>query len=118
MSDGHPFSAATLRVYAITMMFYLIIYMVLMLVPFYAASIGLDASSIGVVMGVTMLASMVARPLAGTAVDRWGTASMMLLALATFAISLPGYFFPGFCMFVVLRLIQGVVAGTFQPPWR
>lgn len=114
MTKGHSLSAATLPVFAVTTMFYVIVYMVLMLIPFYAQEIGLDASQIGVVMGVTMLASMLTRPFAGIAVDRWGPSIMMLLALLVFAISLPGYFFPGFWMFGFLRFTQGVVAGVFS----
>ncbi len=110
----HPFSSKALQVYAVTILFYSIIYMVLMVLPFYSITIGASKTQIGFIMGATMLASTIARPIAGKIIDRYGTGKVFVIGLLIFAISLSGYFFPSIGMFIIVRLIQGVVAAFFS----
>ena len=63
--SDHPFSLPAIKVYLITILFYSIVYMVLMVIPFHATLLGGTKTDIGLIMGATMLTSMFARPIAG-----------------------------------------------------
>lgn len=112
--QDNPFSLKASQVYAVTILFYSIVYMVLMVLPFYSLTIGASKSEIGLVMGVTMLVSMFARPIAGNMIDRYGTGKVFVIALLIFAISLSGYFLPNIWIFGMVRAIQGAVAAFFS----
>ncbi len=88
--------------------------MVLMILPFYALSQGENNTSIGAIMGVTMLASMFARPFAGRLIDKYGTNRVFVYALVVFAFSLLGYFTDSLVVYWLVRLVQGVVAACFS----
>jgi MFS family permease len=109
-----PFSGPALQIYGITVLFYSIVYMILMVLPFYALSVGSSKSDIGTIMGATMLASMAIRPIAGSIIDRHGPKVVLLCALFIFFLSLFGYFIPDPLMFGGLRIVQGMVAGIFS----
>ncbi|MFD0587393.1 staphylopine family metallophore export MFS transporter CntE [Paenibacillus sp. GCM10027627] len=113
-SRSNPFSPQALKIYAITILFYAVVYMVLMVIPFYAASLDATKTDIGLIMGVTMLASMAARPVAGKWIDRFGAQRIFSIVLCVFAFSLLGYFFPSLWMFGLVRLVQGIVAAFFS----
>jgi MFS family permease len=108
------FSLKAVQVYIVSILFYAIVYMVLMILPFYALALGASRSEIGFVMGITMFVSMIVRPLAGNIIDRYGTKKVFVMALLIFAISLLGYFLPHLWIFGVVRAIQGVVAAFFS----
>ncbi|MFC4077985.1 staphylopine family metallophore export MFS transporter CntE [Salinithrix halophila] len=110
----NPFSFPALQVYAVTILFYSVVYMVLMILPFYALAHGANQTEIGWIMGVTMFTSMLARPSAGKIIDRWGARRVFVIALLIFSVSLLGYFVPDLWVFGIVRAIQGVVAAFFS----
>ena len=111
---NNTFSHTALGIYAVTILFYAVIYMVLMVLPFQAITKGADHTVIGMIMGITMLSSMLTRPWAGRWVDKYGSNKVFLGALALFACSLLGYFFDTLWMFWCVRLLQGIVAAAFS----
>ncbi|MGB8954568.1 MAG: MFS transporter [Tumebacillaceae bacterium] len=113
-AKDNPFSLQAIQVYSVTILFYAVVYMVLMILPFYSLSIGASQAEIGLIMGVTMFTSMFARPIAGTMVDRHGASKVFVIALFVFMISLLGYFVPNLWAFGIIRLVQGVVAAFFS----
>ncbi|MFF2154663.1 staphylopine family metallophore export MFS transporter CntE [Paenibacillus chitinolyticus] len=110
----NPYSFRSLQVYAVTILFYCIVYMVLMILPFYAITAGAGEMEIGLIMGTTMFASMICRPIAGTVIDRYGTRKVFVLALLLFTVSLAGYFIPNLWLFGLVRAVQGIVAAFFS----
>ncbi|SEG67110.1 MFS transporter [Paenibacillus sp. UNC499MF] len=110
----NPYSFRALQVYAVTILFYCIVYMVLMILPFYAITAGAGEMEIGLIMGTTMFASMICRPLAGSVIDRYGTRKIFVLALLLFTVSLAGYFIPNLWLFGLVRAVQGIVAAFFS----
>ncbi|MCR8843883.1 MFS transporter [Paenibacillus sp. SC116] len=110
----NPFSAQAMKIYAIAIVFYAIVYMVLMIVPFYALSLHATKTDIGLIMGATMLTSMFARPVAGKLIDRYGAGRIFVIVLIVFAFSLLGYFVPELWMIGIVRIIQGIVAAFFS----
>jgi MFS family permease len=108
------FSPTALSIYGITILFYAVVYMLLMVLPFQIIAQGQDHTAIGLIMGVTMLASMVCRPLAGRLIDKYGASPVFLFALIIFAISLLGYFIDSSIAYWAVRLIQGCVAACFS----
>ncbi|WP_028593086.1 staphylopine family metallophore export MFS transporter CntE [Paenibacillus assamensis] len=110
----NPFSPQALKIYAITIVFYAIVYMVLMIVPFYALSLNATKTDIGLLMGATMLTSMFARPIAGKLIDRHGASRIFVIVLIVFAVSLLGYFVPELWIIGAVRIIQGIVAAFFS----
>ena len=114
ITQENPFSAKAIQVYTVTILFYSIVYMILMILPYYSIIIGASKTQIGLIMGVTMLASTIARPISGKIIDRYGTGNVFVIGLLVFAISLAGYFLPSIGMFIVVRMIQGVVAAFFS----
>lgn len=114
ISKQHPFSPQSLQIYAITIFFYSIVYMILMVLPFYSLSIGATKTEIGLIMGITMFASMVSRPIAGRIIDHYGTNRIFVIAIFVFALSLLGYFLPHLWIFGMVRMIQGIVAAFFS----
>ncbi|TVX92052.1 staphylopine family metallophore export MFS transporter CntE [Paenibacillus agilis] len=112
--QDNPFSPQALKIYAITIVFYAIVYMALMIVPFYALSLNATKTDIGLIMGATMLTSMFARPIAGKLIDRYGASRIFVIVLIVFAVSLLGYFVPELWMIGVVRIVQGIVAAFFS----
>ncbi|KEO82859.1 staphylopine family metallophore export MFS transporter CntE [Tumebacillus flagellatus] len=110
----NPFAWQSVQVYAVTIFFYAVVYMVLMILPFYSLTFGATQTEIGVIMGVTMFGSMLARPIAGSIIDRHGASRVFVIALLVFMLSLTGYFVPNLWMFGAVRLIQGLVAAFFS----
>jgi MFS family permease len=113
-STSSPLSGKALQIYAVTILFYSVVYMVLMILPFYALTLNASKSDIGIIMGVTMLTSMAVRPIAGKIIDTFGPKKVFVYALFVFAISLLGYFIPSFWAFGLVRIIQGAVAACFS----
>lgn len=113
-TTDNPYSATALGIYGVTILFYSVVYMVLMILPFYALAQGESNTSIGAIMGVTMIASMFARPWAGRLIDKYGTNKVFFYALVIFAISLLGYFTHSLVVYWLVRLVQGVVAACFS----
>lgn len=103
-----------MQVYGVTILFYSVVYMVLMILPFHIITLGASKTEIGMIMGVTMLASMFARPVAGILIDRYGAGRIFITALSIFALSLCGYFVADLWVIGGVRLIQGVVAAFFS----
>lgn len=114
LQQDKVFSATSVSIYGITILFYTIVYMVLIILPIYAHAQKADYITIGWIMGITMLTSMVCRPLAGRLIDRYGTSYIFFIAISVFACSLCGYFIDSTLIYWVIRLIQGAVAACFS----
>lgn len=112
--SDHPFSLPAIKVYLITILFYSIVYMVLMVIPFHATLLGGTKTDIGLIMGATMLTSMFARPIAGRLIDRHGAGRIFWIVLILFAASLFGYLVPSLWMLGLVRVVQGIVAAFFS----
>jgi MFS family permease len=114
LKQDKVFSATSVSIYGVTILFYTIIYMVLMVLPIYTHNQKANYITIGWIMGITMLTSMVCRPIAGRLVDRYGTSRIFFISIVLFAFSLCGYFFNSTIMYWLVRLIQGAVAACFS----
>nr|MBP9743634.1 MFS transporter [Burkholderiales bacterium] len=108
------FSAISVSIYGVTILFYTIVYMVLMILPIYASNQQANYITIGWIMGITMLTSMVCRSLAGRLIDRHGPSHIFFIAIILFAFSLCGYFLNSTLIYWLARLIQGSIAACFS----
>ena len=113
-ATDNPFSFQAIQVYAVTIFFYAVVYMVLMILPFHALSIGATQTEIGLIMGITMFTSMFSRPIAGSMIDKHGASKVFVIALLVFMVSLLGYFIDSLWALGIVRLIQGAVAAFFS----
>ncbi len=114
LKQDKVFSANSVSIYVVTILFYTIIYMVLMVLPIYTHNQKANYITIGFVMGITMLISMVCRAMAGRLIDRYGTSYIFFISIVLFAFSLCGYFFNSTIIYWLARLIQGAVAAGFS----
>ena len=108
------FSATSVSIYGVTVLFYTIVYMVLMVLPIYTHNHNANYITIGWIMGITMLTSMVCRPMAGRLIDKYGTSRIFFIAIVFFAFSLCGYFFNSTILYWLARLMQGAIAACFS----
>ncbi|HMP41694.1 MAG TPA: MFS transporter, partial [Roseiflexaceae bacterium] len=111
----HHTGRAYWSAFAATMLFFGGFYTLLAPLPAYLARAGLPDWQIGVVLGAFGVASLVGRPLAGMAADRYGARPVMLagaLALIIGAAAVP--YTGGFLALFALRVLQaaGYVAFT------
>src|SRR5580765_2506534 len=65
--------------WAATLLFFAGFYTLLVPLPRYLAAVGLPDWQVGLVLGAFGVASLLARPAAGLAVDRWGSRRLMVL---------------------------------------
>jgi MFS family permease len=70
-----------------TFSFYLSFYLLLPALPLYARGLGIPESQIGLIIGVFALSSMVVKPVAGWAADRFGRRPLLLAGAALFALA-------------------------------
>lgn len=114
LKQDKVFSTTSVSIYGVTILFYTIVYMVLMMLPIYTHNQKANYITIGWIMGITMLTSMVCRPLAGRLIDRYGTSRIFFISIIVFAFSLCGYFLNSTIVYWLVRLIQGAVAACFS----
>ncbi len=103
------FDQAYVTVWAATLLFFGAFYTLLVPLPIYLVEVGLADWEIGLVLGAFGVASLVGRPLAGLAVDRWGARPVLLagaLALLVGAVAVP--LARAVLPLFVLRLCQAV----------
>lgn len=67
-----------------TFIFFLSFYLLLPALPLYARTLGIPESQIGFIIGLFAVSSMVVKPVAGWAADRWGRKPLMLAGAALF----------------------------------
>lgn len=114
LTTDNAFSPLSLSIYSVTIIFYTIVYMVLMVLPLHLIETGASNTSIGWVMGITMLTSMFCRPLAGKLIDKKGATVVFIWAVILFGLSLLTYFIDSVIAYWFARLIQGFVAACFS----
>jgi MFS family permease len=94
--------------------FYLSFYLLLPTLPLYARALGIHESQIGFIIGLFAVSSMVVKPVAGWAADRWGRKPLMLAGAALFACSSALY---GWSVtlgaLIAVRIVHGVGMGLF-----
>jgi MFS family permease len=98
-----------------TLLFFSAFYTLLVLLPRHLTAARLTDAQIGLVLGAFGVASLIGRPLAGSAADRWGQRRVMLWGCAALLIGIAGIpLTNNIVMFFILRLIQalGYVAFT------
>jgi predicted MFS family arabinose efflux permease len=98
-----------------TLLFFSAFYALLVLLPPYLISARLTDAQIGLVLGAFGVASLLGRPLAGIAADRWGQRRVMLWGCAALLIGIAGMpLVSSSIALFILRLIQalGYVAFT------
>jgi predicted MFS family arabinose efflux permease len=103
------------KVWCATLLFFAGFYALLIPLPRYLAALGLAEWQIGLVLGAFGVASLVGRPLAGLAADRWGSRWMLLLGAAALSLGSLGVgFTQRLPVLFGLRLLQalGYVAFT------
>ncbi|HET8578955.1 MAG TPA: MFS transporter [Methylomirabilota bacterium] len=97
-----------------TFVFFLSFYLLLPALPLYARTLGIPESQIGFIIGLFAVSSMVVKPVAGWAADRWGRKPLMLAGAALFACSSALY---GWSVTVAallaVRLLHGAGMGLF-----
>lgn len=76
--------------WAATLTFFAGFYALLTPLPRYLISAGLPESHVGLVLGAFGIASLLGRPLAGSAADRWGARPVMLVGAATLLVGALG----------------------------
>jgi len=94
--------------------FFFSFYLLLPALPLYARTLGIPDSQIGFIIGLFAVSSMVVKPVAGWAADRWGRKPLMLAGAALFACASALY---GWSVTVgallAVRLIHGAGMGLF-----
>lgn len=80
-------------VFGAALLFFGAFYALLVPLPLYLAGIGLPSWQVGVILGAFGVASLVGRPLAGVASDRWGHRRVMLVGVASLAAGAAGVSF-------------------------
>jgi predicted MFS family arabinose efflux permease len=86
------FDQAYVTVWVATLLFFGAFYTLLVPLPIYLVKVGLADWEVGLVLGAFGVASLVGRPLAGLAVDRWGPRPVLItgaLALLVGALAVP-----------------------------
>ena len=79
------------------------------LMPLYMGQLGYSASAIGMTTTVCTIASLLLRPLLGSALDRWGRKVFVLAGTALFALAtLLCGFWGSFAVLLALRAMQGL----------
>jgi predicted MFS family arabinose efflux permease len=94
-----------------TLTFFAGFYALLVPLPIYLASIGLSDWQIGLVLGTFGIASLVGRPLAGVAADRFGPRPVLLFGAAALAIGAAAV--PLTASLVLLLLMRLLQAGGY-----
>jgi MFS family permease len=100
--------------WAATFVFFFSFYLLLPALPLYARTLGIPESQIGLIIGFFAVSSMVVKPVAGWAADRWGRRPLMLAGAALFACSSALY---GWSVTVgallAVRILHGAGMGLF-----
>lgn len=92
-----------------TFLFFAGFYALLVPLPRYLAIVGLPDWQIGLVLGAFGVASLLGRPLAGVAVDRWGARRVMLVGAAALLLGAGGVpFSSNVWLLFGLRLLQAI----------
>jgi MFS family permease len=86
----------------------------LVTLPLYAVQwLGASKAQVGLLPGLVTITALLARPLAGYAVDRWGRRSFQLVSLLGVAVCAMGYgFVPTFAILAMNRLLYGFAYGV------
>jgi MFS family permease len=94
--------------------FFFSFYLLLPALPLYARTLGIPESQIGFIIGLFAVSSMVVKPVAGWAADRWGRKPLMLTGAALFvcASALYGWSVTVGALLAV-RLVHGAGMGLF-----
>lgn len=89
-----PYDTANRRAYwtawVATLTFFAGFYTLLVPLPRYLAAVGLPDWQVGFVLGAFGVASLIGRPLAGMATDRWGARAVMLASAAALVLGAAG----------------------------
>jgi MFS family permease len=94
--------------------FYLSFYLLLPTLPLYARDLGIPESRIGLIIGFFALSSMIVKPVAGWAADRYGRRPLMLVGAALFlASSLLYPWSRSVAALLVVRLLHGAGMGLY-----
>jgi predicted MFS family arabinose efflux permease len=102
-------------VWSATLLFFSAFYALLVLLPRYLTSARLTDAQIGLVLGAFGVASLLGRPLAGRAADRWGQRRVMLWGSMALLIGIAGMpLASNISVLFLLRLLQalGYIAFT------
>src|SRR5579859_249451 len=84
--------------------------------PLYARDAGLNDAQIAIILAVQLTVAVLAKPLAGSASDRWGRKPLIVVGLLATAVSLPLIFrASGFIGFVAAVPLLGLGVGTVTP---
>lgn len=101
--------AAYWLAWAATLSFFAGFYALLVPLPRYLTSVGLPDWQVGLVLGAFGIASLVGRPLAGVATDRYGSRPVLLIGAASLGIGALGVpTTANLAVLMVLRLLQAV----------
>ncbi|HET9221337.1 MAG TPA: MFS transporter [Roseiflexaceae bacterium] len=94
-------------VWSATLLFFSAFYALLVLLPRYLTSARLTDAQIGLVLGAFGVASLLGRPLAGSAADRWGQRRVMLWGSMALLIGIAGMpLASNISVLFLLRLLQ------------
>ncbi len=109
------FEPAYVRIWIATLLFFGAFYTLLVPLPIYLTQVGLADWEIGLVLGAFGVASLVGRPVAGLAADRWGLRPVLLsgaAALLVGAVAVPLTQSVGMLFLLRLGQAAGYVAFT------
>lgn len=94
--------------------FYLSFYLLLATLPLYARDLGIAESWIGLIIGIFAASSMIVKPVAGWAADRYGRRPVMLVGAALFlASSLLYPWSQSVAALLAVRLLHGAGMGLY-----
>ncbi|MBI3634921.1 MAG: MFS transporter [Candidatus Rokubacteria bacterium] len=94
--------------------FYLSFYLLLSALPLYATAIGVSERALGLIIGCFAIASMIVKPWAGWASDRFGRRPLLLAGAAIFLVASAAYGWSGGALaLLVVRLLHGSGMGLF-----
>ncbi|MBK7329970.1 MAG: MFS transporter [Dehalococcoidia bacterium] len=107
-------SAAVVRLTCLNFLFFSVYLLYFPTLPFFIERLGGAKSEIGLLIGMSSLASLVARPFVGYAVDAYGRRPVMLTGLAVFVLNALLYnVVQSVASVAVLRLLTGASMAIF-----
>jgi MFS family permease len=102
------------RLWSASVVFFLSFFLLLGALPVYLRDAGLGDAAIGIVIGAFAAASMLTKPVAGWAADRFGRRPLLLAGAARFVVAPPLYLAAaGVVALVGVRLLHGLGMGLY-----
>ena len=114
MSDHKIFNLPFTRLFIANTMVVTVFYMLMPTLPIYITrDLHIDEKSVGVILGIFSISSLIVRPLVGIAIDRIGRKIIYIPGVILFGFCVIGYpLVSSFVMIMVIRALHGISWAT------